>query len=81
MLFRIGGDEFCAFISHCTESDAERIVNKIAALCKAQHERWPVSISIGFSVIEDDNADFEYYFAQADSNMYLQKQSHKEALA
>ncbi|MGP1528786.1 MAG: histidine kinase N-terminal 7TM domain-containing diguanylate cyclase [Treponema sp.] len=80
-LFRIGGDEFCTFISHGTEADAERIVNKIANLCKAQHEQWPVSISIGFSVIEDDNADFEQCFAQADSNMYLQKQSHKEALA
>ena len=80
-LFRIGGDEFCAFISHGTESDAERIVNKVVALCKAQHEKWPVSISIGFSLIEDDNADFEQCFEQADSNMYLQKQSTKEALA
>jgi len=76
-LFRIGGDEFVAFISHCTESDADTIVKKIETLCMKQEKPWDVSISVGFSIIQNDNADLMQHFTQADCNMYLHKQQHK----
>ena len=77
-LFRIGGDEFVAFIPHCTEADTVTIVKKIETLCTQQRMEWPVSVSVGFSIIENDHADFTLHFTQADSNMYAHKQKHKQ---
>ena len=77
-LFRIGGDEFVAFIPHCTEADAETIVKKIETLCTKQKKSWKVSISVGFSMIENTNTDLMQHFTQADGAMYMHKQKHKQ---
>ena len=77
-LFRIGGDEFVAFIPHCTEADTVTIVKKIETLCTQQRMEWPVSVSVGFSIIENDHADFTLHFTQADRAMYAHKQKHKQ---
>ena len=80
MLFRIGGDEFAAFIPQCTGTDTATIIKKIETLCAKQKKSWPVSISVGFSIIEKDNANLMQLFAQADSAMYAHKQIHKQQL-
>ena len=80
MLFRIGGDEFAAFIPHCTGTDTATIVKEIETLCAKQKKSWTVSISVGFSIIKNDNADLMQHFAQADSAMYAHKQTHKQQL-
>ena len=76
-LFRIGGDEFVAFIPHCTETDAEIIVKKIKTLCIEQKKSWKVSVSVGFSMIKNTNTDLMQHFTQADGAMYMHKQKHK----
>ena len=80
-LFRIGGDEFVAFIPHCTEKDTTTIVKKIETLCTKQKKSWKVSISVGFSIVKTDNADLMQHFAQADKAMYANKQKHKQQFA
>ena len=80
-LFRIGGDEFVAFISHCTESDTATIVKKIETLCTKQKKSWRVSISVGFSMIKNNHTDLMQHFSQADSAMYAHKKKHKQQLA
>lgn len=80
-LFRIGGDEFVAFISHCTESDTATIVKKIETLCTKQKKSWKVSISVGFSMIKNNHTDLMQHFSQADSAMYAHKKKHKQQLA
>ncbi len=78
MLFRIGGDEFVAFIPQCTESDTETIVKKIETLCAMQQKRWPVSVSVGFSMISSNDSDLTQHFTEADHAMYAQKKQHKQ---
>ena len=77
-LFRIGGDEFVSFIPYCSETDTTAIVKKIEALCAAQKKPWNVSVSVGFSIIENSNAGFTQHFTQADRDMYAHKQKHKQ---
>ena len=77
MLFRIGGDEFVAFIPQCTAFDAATIVRKIEKLCAKQTKPWPVSVSVGFSIITRNDTDLAHHFTQADNAMYAQKQQHK----
>ena len=77
-LFRIGGDEFVAFIPHCTGTDTATIVKKIETLCTKQKKSWKVSISVGFSMIKNNNADLVQHFTQADRAMYAHKQKHKQ---
>ena len=76
-LFRIGGDEFVSFIPHCTETDAATIIKKIETLCTKQEKPWDVSVSVGFSIIENSDDDFTEHFTQADRDMYMHKQEHK----
>ena len=80
-LFRIGGDEFVAFIPHCTGTDTATIVKKIETLCTKQKKSWRVSISVGFSMIKNNHTDLMQHFTQADSAMYAHKQKHKQQLA
>ena len=77
-LFRIGGDEFVTFIPYFAGTDTEVLIKKIEALCAKQEKPWKVSIAVGFSIIETDNADIAAHFAEADGHMYLYKQTHKE---
>ena len=77
-LFRIGGDEFVSFIPHCTETDAATIIKKIETLCTKQEKPWDVSVSVGFSIIENSDDDFTEHFTQADRDMYMHKQEHKQ---
>lgn len=77
-LFRIGGDEFVAFIPHCTEADTATIIKKIEKLCTKQKKPWNVSISVGFSIIKNNHTDVMQHIAQADSAMYVHKQKHKQ---
>ena len=79
-LFRIGGDEFVAFIPHCTETDAATIVKKIETLCTNQKKSWKVSISVGCSIINGNHNDLIQHFIQADDAMYANKQKHKQQL-
>ena len=79
-LFRIGGDEFVAFIPHCTETDAATIVKKIETLCTNQKKSWKVSISVGCSIINGNHNDLIQHFIQSDDAMYANKQKHKQQL-
>ena len=76
-LFRIGGDEFFAFIPHFTGTNIESIIKKTEALCAKQKKPWNFYISIGFSIVKTADTDFTKHFAQADSDMYRHKQKHK----
>ena len=80
-LFRIGGDEFVAFIPHCTGTDTATIIKKIETLCTKQKKSWAVSISVGSSMIKNNHTDLMQHFTQADSAMYAHKQKRKQQLA
>ncbi|QSH91219.1 diguanylate cyclase [Treponema medium] len=80
-LFRIGGDEFVAFIPHCTGTDTATIIKKIETLCTKQKKSWTVSISVGSSMIKNNHTDLMQHFTQADSAMYAHKQKRKQQLA
>lgn len=75
--YRIGGDEFVALLSKCSEEDVKaRIKNFNDVLNKNK-----ISVSIGYSYVENrDRASFVEMMAEADKKMYANKKSIRKEL-
>lgn len=73
-VFRLGGDEFAILVSHATEKSMEKLVESILMECdRFTFEYVPLSIAMGFKLFDHESVDFTKTFAQAESNMYLEK--------
>jgi len=77
---RLGGDEFAALVS-CEETYIKRIATRILSdvaqpleLCKKQID---VSVSIGITKFNEQNANVTVLLKQADNAMYLSKKQGK----
>jgi diguanylate cyclase (GGDEF)-like protein len=75
--YRIGGDEFVALLSKCSEQEVkDRIVNFENVLKENN-----ISISVGYSYVEKrEMASFVEMMAEADKKMYANKKSIHEQL-
>ncbi len=78
LLFRIGGDEFLVLIPNMDIEAAKRLSEKMHEKTKECNMPYPVSFSVGISIIEDVKDDFDTHFKIADDNMYKTKLSKKE---
>ncbi|MBP5651635.1 MAG: GGDEF domain-containing protein [Clostridia bacterium] len=68
--YRIGGDEFVALISNCTEDDIKTRIEKFKLVLVREN----ISVSVGYAYTDKlINNDFENLIATADKNMYKQK--------
>ena len=68
--YRIGGDEFVALISNCTENDIKTRIEKFKLVLVREN----ISVSVGYAYTDKlINNDFENLIATADKNMYKQK--------
>jgi diguanylate cyclase (GGDEF)-like protein len=75
---RIGGDEFLAIVSDCDSTMAEMfidIINKTIAdnNMNTSTPRLRISISVGFSIIKNDDDTMEILMQKADELMYADK--------
>ncbi|HEV1993794.1 MAG TPA: GGDEF domain-containing protein [Candidatus Acidoferrum sp.] len=70
---RYGGDEFALVLPETPESDAKRVANRIREVLARDHEKPPISASIGISIYCGDGERIEKLLSQADEKLYLDK--------
>ncbi len=73
---RIGGDEFSILLCNTSESDIEnycRRVRKALDQYNLENPVVPLSMSIGFSFLEDESTGIRMLFKDADDMMYREK--------
>ena len=76
-IFRTGGDEFAAFLPGIGAEETERLVRQIReAEGKNRIDGYTLSVSIGHSTMQGGN-DLKRHIAEADQNMYADKQRKK----
>lgn len=81
-LSRFGGDEFVAVLTHFDkredlEATLDRLLEAGAKPFTIQGNVITVSVSIGFTIYPQDNADAEQLIRHADQAMYVSKQQGK----
>ncbi len=79
VLFRIGGDEFVFFLPCPDEASLLRVQQSLAAELSALRRDYPCDISLGHSVLEEGDSDFDRHFKIADAAMYRRKKQKKGA--
>lgn len=77
---RIGGDEFAILLPETDEKSTQKVINRIKESIKLRNEsdEIPLSISIGYSVNENNEGNLEENFKKADKMMYHKK--HKKSI-
>ncbi len=83
VLFRMGGDEFLAFLPGCDEAEAERLIGKLKLACEEypvtvaeQHSFMP-SAAFGYAVRSSETEKLAAAINRADKQMYLDKSRHR----
>lgn len=76
---RIGGDEFAILLprsSHLALKEACQRIQEAIKAHNAQNCSWPLSISLGFAIREDQHKTMTELFKEADNHMYGAKQGY-----
>jgi diguanylate cyclase (GGDEF)-like protein/PAS domain S-box-containing protein len=81
---RIGGDEFAVILPGSNRKKLEEAIASIRekvgeTIFQFEGEDYPLSISIGYSVKENNLQKLEQVFKEADDNMYREKLFHKRS--
>ncbi|MDF2881733.1 MAG: diguanylate cyclase with sensor [Clostridiaceae bacterium] len=79
IIARIGGDEFAVLLKDASEEEISTIKNHIIEHLDKINSHdilIPMSISIGFSVLNEKNKDLHGVFREADDFMYREKLHH-----
>lgn len=75
---RIGGDEFAIILEQTNYQEAKKLCQRIDENIKkfnqAKNLPRPLSISLGFEVMEESSRDLDEVFNKADHKMYLNKE-------
>lgn len=81
-VFRIGGDEFIILTPNSDENKCEKLMKDILDKCKKYEDIFiNPSISLGFSIIDDNNFDINKALKEAEDKVYLQKLLQKNSLS
>lgn len=76
-LARIGGDEFAILLTHSAEPDAAALARQIHQLLDRSNTEsgslYQLSVSIGYSFLQEDDSSFRTLFSRSDQEMYRQK--------
>ncbi len=76
ILARVGGDEFALLLPLTTKKDAEELAQRIRNdIDKSNHNRdlYPLGLSLGTAVAENNKQPLEETYKQADAAMYNEK--------
>ena len=81
-VYRIGGDEFALLLPCTAAADAEAAVSDIRRAAAKSNEESPFSVSIALGIASKETMDqnLPECIAQADSNMYLNKQNDRRSI-
>jgi diguanylate cyclase (GGDEF)-like protein len=78
---RVGGDEFIVILKDTTPADALLIANRIRHSVKSlKLDDLSLSVSIGISQCEKQNATLQEIISKADTNLYLAKRQRNEVV-
>jgi diguanylate cyclase (GGDEF)-like protein len=78
---RVGGDEFIVILKDPTPADALLIANRIRHSVKSlKLDDLSLSVSIGISQCEKQNATLQEIISKADTNLYLAKRQRNEVV-
>jgi diguanylate cyclase (GGDEF)-like protein len=80
-IFRIGGDEFLILVNNTNKAGIDRIIKEIKAECDTQKAEYNFNISLGVSLVIEEEANFDKHFEIADYNMYQNKVANKALIA
>ena len=80
LLGRLGGDEFAVVLPETGEKGAEEVFNKIRKelLNAAKNNNWPVSLSIGATVVMSHYPSLDRALKESDDLMYIAKSRGKD---
>ncbi len=76
MIARIGGDEFAVLLTDADQRITNDLVQRLRMSVEEynSHAPWiPLSLSIGYSMSEDNHVDMQTLFREADNRMYREK--------
>jgi diguanylate cyclase (GGDEF)-like protein/PAS domain S-box-containing protein len=74
LIFRWGGDEFIILIPKCSADSCENLINSINLALKGNSdERVPLSISMGYSIINEDEGSIDIALREAEDKLYREK--------
>ena len=68
---RIGGDEFLIILEY--HEDIEPVADRIFQILKGNDEHFPISISMGISMTENNIREYDTLFKRADKALYAAK--------
>ncbi|WP_238485750.1 GGDEF domain-containing protein [Rahnella perminowiae] len=78
---RVGGDEFIVALKNTGASDAFLIANRIREAVKSiKLEGLFLSVSIGISQYDKDNASLQEVISKADANLYIAKRQRNDVV-
>lgn len=81
LFFRMGGDEFVIITENRSMGEVSQIVNNIKnkfRIYKGKRDKFPISISVGYSFKECSSDSIKDTLKMADYRMYQHKLRHKE---
>lgn len=74
--FRIGGDEYVAFVTDCSDDD---IIDRIKHVT-SEAEKNNYHVSVGYSIVDKDNIDIKKLIQEAEEMMYSIKTEYYKTL-
>lgn len=86
VLFRMGGDEFLAFMAGCDSSRAESLILQLQARCgetvltMADYQTVPLSAAFGYAVRQEASEALNAVIIRADNHMYRDKKAQRTGL-
>lgn len=84
VLFRMGGDEFLAFVPGCSEAQAETLIEQLSADCEkttltmADYSTMTLSGAFGYAVRHDGSEALNSVIILADNRMYQDKSRRRK---
>lgn len=72
---RIGGDEFMIFLEYKYKGALEKVIRRIFQSLAGEYKGFPLSVSMGASVVGQEEADYRTMFRQADVALYQAKEN------
>lgn len=81
IIFRMGGDEFLVILPRCDKKTAKKFLDALKRdVKKYRIPETPLVVSFGLATMRNKNESFQDCMAEADVQMYKDKQRKKEAL-
>lgn len=83
VLFRMGGDEFLAFLAGCNNACAEEQILQLKTYCEetaltmADYTEVQLSAAFGYAVRQNDSEDLNSVTIRADNHMYMDKKGQR----